>query len=165
MQCIRVMKKWDFHYVENLSWIRQHVNNAFLEEDAEFCYKSKSSLLIFKKVTATYLLWKLTQYLLFRAIWIVCNCDINEIRMLYTTLFCLARSIWLTTSQYKCMTLSRHYCRTLFTKTKRTPENYLKCTFIPYFNSKLRYNTGNILRWAKKGTKRTGWTTIVQKME
>lgn len=127
------MKKWDFHYVENLSWIRQRVNNSFLEEDAEFCLKSKSSLLIFKKVRNAFLRHNFpvpktkSESATDRAIWIACSWDINVIRTLFTTLYCRARSIWRTISPYKSMILLKRCCRMPFTKTKRTLENCLKC--------------------------------------
>jgi N6-adenosine-specific RNA methylase IME4 len=126
---IRVMKKWDFHYVENLSWIRQRVNNAFLEEDAEFCYKSKSSLLIFKKG------------------------DLNCMQLRHQRNPDVIYDFVLPGEKY-------------LTDDKPVQVYDIIETLLPDAVYKDEKNPGKLLEvWAKKGTKRTGWTTIVQKME
>jgi hypothetical protein len=48
--CVKLLQKWGFIYVENLAWVKQHVNHKFVEEEYPYFWKSKCNLLIFKKV-------------------------------------------------------------------------------------------------------------------
>ncbi len=44
------MKKWEFIYVENLVWVKKNVNNRIVTQDYKYIRKSKSSMLIFRKI-------------------------------------------------------------------------------------------------------------------
>lgn len=46
---VLMAKKWKFHYVENLVWIKRNVNNKFHRESYIFFAKSKLTLLILRK--------------------------------------------------------------------------------------------------------------------
>lgn len=37
-------------YVENLMWMKKHVNNKMMEEQGDYFNKSKMSLILFRKV-------------------------------------------------------------------------------------------------------------------
>jgi len=47
----KVMKKWNFIYVENFAWVKKSVNNKFVAQPYKYFQKSKTTLLIFRKFT------------------------------------------------------------------------------------------------------------------
>jgi hypothetical protein len=50
-QVFKVMKKWNFIYVENFAWVKKSVNNKFVTQPYKYFQKSKTTLLIFRKFT------------------------------------------------------------------------------------------------------------------
>ena len=49
-EVVRMMAKLEWNYVENLVWVKQSVNNQLEKQTYKYYKKSKTSLLIFRKV-------------------------------------------------------------------------------------------------------------------
>jgi len=134
-EAVEVMRRWGFVYVENFVWIKKHVNNRIVTTDSRFFRRSKTSLLIFRRHAN--------------------NTDENSLELRH--------------QRNPDVDFDYAHFRSLhpnFGEIEDKPQFVYDIieTLLPT----ARYNTetgrGRLLElWAKEGTRRTGWTTVVQK--